>query len=199
MAFTSRLRRSAAVPVVAGLVLAAACSAGETTASPGVTSAPCPGSVHKDRGCIYLGVLSDLANGPFTALGASMNEGQLAFWKQVNQAGGIGGYDIDITTKAEAPSLIPLAFPAVTVPSLVNAGRSLAIPSMLESWRIYSSSDTTVSPRRPFTVTAAISSRNRPAFCAADALVWLANANSSCSSRVIWYARATFSAVLPMW
>ncbi len=107
MAFTSRLRRSAAVPVVAGLLLAAACSAGDSTAGPGVTSTPCPGSTHKDRGCIYLGVLSDLANGPFSALGSSMNEGQLAFWNQVNQAGGIGGYDIDITTNARNTSLDP--------------------------------------------------------------------------------------------
>ena len=44
-----------------------------------------------------------------------------------------------------------------------------------------------------------ISSLNRPAFCAALALCWLATANSSCASRVIWNAVATFSAVTPMW
>ncbi|MEV6058780.1 ABC transporter substrate-binding protein [Nocardia asteroides] len=107
MAFTSRLRRSAVVPVVASLVLVAACSSGESSSEPGVTSAPCPGSTHKDRGCIYLGVLSDLENGPFSALGASMHEGQVAFWNEVNRSGGIGGYDVDITTNTRNTSLDP--------------------------------------------------------------------------------------------
>jgi len=64
---------------------------------------------------------------------------------------------------------------------------------------MYSSSLTTTSPLRVFTVTGAISSLKRPAFCAALAFCWDARANASCSSRVIWKARATFSAVMPMW
>ncbi|MFD3591689.1 ABC transporter substrate-binding protein [Nocardia sp. NPDC058640] len=109
MAFTSRrrLRRFAAIPAVASLVLAAACSSSEPTAVPGVTSTPCPGSAHADRGCIYLGVLSDLENGPFSALGTSMHEGQRAFWNRVNQAGGIGGYDVDITSYTRNTSQDP--------------------------------------------------------------------------------------------
>ncbi|MFF2085931.1 ABC transporter substrate-binding protein [Nocardia sp. NPDC058176] len=109
MAFTRprALRRAAAISVVAGLVLAAACSSGERDYGPGVTSAPCPGSANKDRGCIYLGVLSDLGGGPFAPLGTSMNEGQLAFWNQVNESGGIGGYDIDITTYSRNTSFDP--------------------------------------------------------------------------------------------
>ncbi|MEU4706743.1 ABC transporter substrate-binding protein [Nocardia salmonicida] len=109
MAFTSQrgLRRFAAIPAVASLVLAAACSSSESVAAPGVTSTPCPGSANTERGCIYLGVLSDLANGPFTPLGASMNDGQAAFWKQVNAAGGIGGYDIDISTYTRNTSYDP--------------------------------------------------------------------------------------------
>ncbi|MFC9963980.1 ABC transporter substrate-binding protein [Nocardia ignorata] len=109
MAFPRRrgLRRVAVIPAVAGLVLAAACSAGESEQAPGVSSQPCPGSAHPDRGCLYLGVLSDLADGPFSALGSSMNEGQLAFWNQVNESGGIGGYDIDITTHSRNTSLDP--------------------------------------------------------------------------------------------
>ena len=35
----------------------------------------------------------------------------------------------DISTTAAAPSLMPEALPAVTVPSLLKAGRSLAMPS----------------------------------------------------------------------
>ncbi|MGW5571349.1 ABC transporter substrate-binding protein [Nocardia thailandica] len=93
------LRRLAALPAVACLVLAgASCSADTAAPAPGITSAPCPQSPHTDRGCLYLGVLSDLEGGPFTALGVSMNEGQRAFWDEVNKAGGIGGYDIDLAT-----------------------------------------------------------------------------------------------------
>ncbi len=94
---------------------------------------------------------------------------------------------------------MPEALPAVTVPSLLKAGRSLAIASAVESWRIYSSSATMMSPLRPFTVTGAISSLKRPDFCAAEAFCCEASANASCCSRVIWYLVATFSAVLPMW
>ena len=80
---------------------------------------------------------------------------------------------------------MPDALPAVTVPSLVNAGRSLAIVSVLASWRMYSSSATWMSPLRVFTVTGAISSLKRPDFCAADAFCCEASANASCCSRVI--------------
>ena len=104
-----------------------------------------------------------------------------------------------MSTRAAAPSLIPDALPAVTVPSLLNAGRSRAIPSIVESSRIYSSSETITSPLRVFTVTGSISSLNRPALRAAEAFCCEARANASCCSRVIWKFVATFSAVLPMW
>ncbi len=93
---------------------------------------------------------------------------------------------------------MPEALAAVTVPSLVKAGRSRVIVSRFASWRIYSSSLTTVSPRRPLIVTGTISSLNRPDFCAALAFCCDPSANSSCCSRLIWYLVATFSAVLPM-
>ncbi|HEV2782927.1 MAG TPA: ABC transporter substrate-binding protein [Actinophytocola sp.] len=64
----------------------------------GVTNEPCPGSTHQDRGCIYLGTISDLTEGPFRALAVPITESQKAFWKRVNDQGGIGGYDIDVTT-----------------------------------------------------------------------------------------------------
>jgi ABC-type branched-subunit amino acid transport system substrate-binding protein len=63
----------------------------------GVTSEPCPGSANKDRGCIYLGTLSDLTEGPFAPLAVPITEAQKAFWTRVNQSGGIGGeYDVDV-------------------------------------------------------------------------------------------------------
>ncbi len=71
---------------------------GTITTGQGVTSEPCPDSVNADNGCIYLGVLSDLTEGPFAALAVPITDGQRAFWKKVNEEGGIGGYDIDIDT-----------------------------------------------------------------------------------------------------
>jgi ABC-type branched-subunit amino acid transport system substrate-binding protein len=64
----------------------------------GVTEEPCPNAVNPENGCIYLGVLSDLTDGPFAALAIPITEGQRAFWQRVNQDGGIGGYDVDIDT-----------------------------------------------------------------------------------------------------
>src|SRR5690606_1969115 len=64
----------------------------------GVTEDPCPEAVNPDNGCIYLGTLSDLTVGPFSPLAPAIVEAQKAFWKRVNENGGIGGYDIDVTT-----------------------------------------------------------------------------------------------------
>lgn len=64
--------------------------------STGVTAEACPDAVNADNGCIYLGVLSDLTEGPFAALAVPLTDGQRAFWKQVNEKGGIGGFDVDI-------------------------------------------------------------------------------------------------------
>ncbi|WP_233359023.1 ABC transporter substrate-binding protein [Thermomonospora amylolytica] len=65
---------------------------------PGVTRKPCPNAVNPDNGCIYLGIISDLSAGPFHELGKPITHAQKAFWNRVNQQGGIGGYDIDVTT-----------------------------------------------------------------------------------------------------
>ena len=52
-----------------------------------------------EQDCIYLGVLSDLTEGPFRALAVPITEGQKAFWKRVNDQGGIGGrYEVNIET-----------------------------------------------------------------------------------------------------
>ncbi|HEX6232387.1 MAG TPA: ABC transporter substrate-binding protein [Jiangellaceae bacterium] len=64
----------------------------------GVTEEACPDAVNPDNGCIYLGVLSDLSEGPFAPVAVPITAGQEAFWKRVNDAGGIGGFDIDIST-----------------------------------------------------------------------------------------------------
>jgi ABC-type branched-subunit amino acid transport system substrate-binding protein len=71
---------------------------GEVATDLGVTEEPCPEATNEDNGCIYLGVLSDLTQGPFAPLGVEIVEGQRAFWQRVNDNGGIAGHDIDIDT-----------------------------------------------------------------------------------------------------
>lgn len=63
----------------------------------GVTSEPCPGSTNPDNGCIYLGVISDLTEGPFVPLALEVVKGQEAFWKTINDAGGVNGFDVNVS------------------------------------------------------------------------------------------------------
>jgi ABC-type branched-subunit amino acid transport system substrate-binding protein len=65
----------------------------------GVTPAPCPDAVNADNGCIYLGVISDLTDGPFAPLGVPLTQAQEDFWGVVNDAGGIDGWDVVITAE----------------------------------------------------------------------------------------------------
>jgi ABC-type branched-subunit amino acid transport system substrate-binding protein len=53
--------------------------------------------VDQNKGCIYLGIISDLTEGPFRALAVPITDAQKAFWKRVNASGGIGGYEVDVT------------------------------------------------------------------------------------------------------
>ncbi len=107
---TVRRRMVAALAVPLALtLLATGCRANESTNAPqtgkegnkvdfGVTNEPCPQAIDKTKGCIYLGTMSDLTEGPFKALAVPITEAQKAFWKRVNTQGGIGGYEIDVTT-----------------------------------------------------------------------------------------------------
>lgn len=108
-----RLRRARGVlaAAVVGVLLVSGCSGAEegSEIGPGVTSEPCPQAVDESKGCIYLGVLSDLGGGPFEALGRALQDGQRAFWAQVNRSGGIGGkYEVDNTTYVENTSYDPV-------------------------------------------------------------------------------------------
>ncbi len=114
---STRWRRTAAT-VGALAVFAAACG-GESGATflpieiatpaeniifdSGVTEEPCAlpaaGVSNEGNGCIYLGILSDLTEGPFAPLGAVIQDGQQNFWGRVNASGGIGGFDIDTYTR----------------------------------------------------------------------------------------------------
>jgi ABC-type branched-subunit amino acid transport system substrate-binding protein len=70
---------------------------GDEASAPGVTEEACPDAVNEDNGCIYLGTISDLTQGPFAPLGVPITDAQEAFWQRVNEDGGIGGYDINVT------------------------------------------------------------------------------------------------------
>lgn len=69
---------------------------GDTATGPGVTSEPCPDAVDEEKGCIYLGMISDLT-GPFAPVGVPLTAGGKAFWAQVNADGGIGDYEVNVT------------------------------------------------------------------------------------------------------
>ena len=107
MTVQRRLVAALAVPIVLAM-LVAGCRAKESTAPQsgkegnkvdfGVTNEPCKDAVDKNHGCIYLGTMSDLTEGPFKALAVPITDAQKAFWKRVNSQGGIGGYEIDVTT-----------------------------------------------------------------------------------------------------
>jgi ABC-type branched-subunit amino acid transport system substrate-binding protein len=96
-----------AVPLAVALAVAG-CRSQESTAPQtgkegtkvdfGVTNEPCPKAVDTSKGCIYLGTISDLTEGPFKVLGVPITDAQRAFWQRVNDQGGIGGYEIDVTT-----------------------------------------------------------------------------------------------------
>lgn len=103
-------RNLAAVAVALfGLALVGSACRGDDGAAPaegkggikvdfGITGEKCPQSTSADRGCIYLGTISDLTEGPFKTLAVPITDAQKAFWKRVNDQGGIGGYDVDVTS-----------------------------------------------------------------------------------------------------
>ena len=95
-----KVRKAGALLAALALV-ATGCSrggeGGDAAAAPGVTEEACPEAVNEDNGCIYLGTISDLTQGPFAPLGVAITDAQKAFWQRVNEDGGIGGYDIDVT------------------------------------------------------------------------------------------------------
>jgi ABC-type branched-subunit amino acid transport system substrate-binding protein len=99
---------AAMVVLLATAVLATGCRGGDSAGTQegkegiktdvGVTDEACPQAVDQGKGCIYLGSISDLTEGPFKTLAVPITESQKAFWQRVNEAGGIGGYEIDVTT-----------------------------------------------------------------------------------------------------
>ena len=94
-----RMLRAVAGVAVATLVLTGCRGGGDDAegAGPGITAEPCPDAVNEDNGCIYLGAISDLTKGPFAPLAGPITDAQKAFWQRVNEDGGVGGYDVNIS------------------------------------------------------------------------------------------------------
>jgi len=100
--------RQSVVAALAVILAVGGCRAQESTAAQtgkdgekfdfGVTNEPCPQAIDTSKGCIYLGVISDLTEGPFKVLGVPITDAQKAFWRRVNEQGGIGSYEVDVTT-----------------------------------------------------------------------------------------------------
>ena len=99
MRISRHLLRAGVGAAVAALVLTGCrSSGGSDSAADGITDEACPQAVNDDNGCIYLGVISDLTKGPFAPLAVPITDAQKAFWQKVNEDGGVGGYDVDVTT-----------------------------------------------------------------------------------------------------
>ncbi len=96
------IQRATVAMAAAALVLTGCGRGGDDSAEavPGVTDKPCPNAIDKEKGCIYLGVISDLT-GAFKGVGVPLTAGGKAFWDKVNADGGIGDYEIDITTNVK--------------------------------------------------------------------------------------------------
>ena len=97
------IRRLSVAAVVSALVLTACGrggdddnAGGDGSVGPGVTEEPCPDAVDETKGCIYLGTISDLT-GAFKGVGVPLTAGGAAFWQYVNENGGVGGYEVNVT------------------------------------------------------------------------------------------------------
>ncbi len=123
---------------------------GDVATDVGVTSEPCPGSTNEDRGCIYLGTLSDLTEGPFRALAVPLTDGQKAFWKRVNDGDGINGkYDVDVTTYVRDNKYNPQEHVAKLreiLPNVLALAQSLGTPMTIAAKDIMDENDLVAVP-----------------------------------------------------
>lgn len=125
-------------------------AAGDIATDVGVTTEPCPDSENQDRGCIYLGVLSDLTEGPFRALAVPLTDGQEAFWNRVNAGEGIGGqFDVNITTYTRDNKYNPQEHVArlrEILPNVLALAQSLGTPMTIAARDIMDENDLVAIP-----------------------------------------------------
>ncbi|GAA4685376.1 ABC transporter substrate-binding protein [Nocardioides nanhaiensis] len=117
--------------------------------APGVTSEACPDAVNEDNGCIFLGTISDLTAGPFAPLGVPITEAQEAFWQRVNEDGGIGGYDINVTEYVRDNLYNPETHAQVYAeiePEVLALAQSLGSPTTLAILEQMKGSDVIAAP-----------------------------------------------------
>jgi ABC-type branched-subunit amino acid transport system substrate-binding protein len=123
---------------------------GDVKTDKGVTEEPCPGSRNADRGCIFLGTLSDLTEGPFAPLGVTIVDGQKAFWDRVNAEGGIGGqYDVDVERYVRDNKYNPQEHVArlrEIEPDVLALAQSLGTPMTIAALPIMDQNDLVASP-----------------------------------------------------
>lgn len=103
----------------------------EIVTGTGVTEEPCPDAVNEDNGCIYLGVISDLSIGAFASYGPEIVRGHEDFWQRVNEAGGIAGYDIDVSENIRDGEYDPQVYPQVyreIEPNILALAETLGTP-----------------------------------------------------------------------
>jgi ABC-type branched-subunit amino acid transport system substrate-binding protein len=116
----------------------------------GVTTAPCPGSTQQNRGCIYLGILSDLTEGPFRALAVPITDGQKAFWKRVNDGNGIGGkYDVNVDKYTRDNKYNPQEHVAKfreIEPNVLALAQTLGTPTTLAALDLYKDAEVIGAP-----------------------------------------------------
>ena len=156
MTTRTRWRLPTAAMVSAVALALTACGAEDKAATggvktdTGVTAEPCPGSANKDRGCIYLGILSDLTEGPFVPLAVPLTAAQKDFWTRVNANGGIGGkYDVDVTKYTRDNKYNPeeqVAKLREIEPDVLALNQSLGTAPTLAGLEIQKSNDIVASP-----------------------------------------------------
>jgi ABC-type branched-subunit amino acid transport system substrate-binding protein len=114
---------------------------GELKTGAGVTTEPCRNSQNQDRGCIYLGILSDLTEGPFAPLAVAITDGQVAFWNRVNASGGIGGeFDVDVETNTRDNKYDPeehVTKYREIEPEILALAQTLGTPTTLAALDLY--------------------------------------------------------------
>ncbi len=124
-------------------------AAGEVKTGKGITSEPCPGG-NADRGCIYLGILSDLTVGPFAPLAVPIVDGQEDFWKRVNEQGGIGEkYDVNVTKYTRDNKYNPQEHVAKLreiEPKVLALAQSLGTPMTLAALPLMKQNDLVAAP-----------------------------------------------------
>ncbi len=121
----------------------------EVATDVGVTAEPCPGG-DPDRGCIYLGVLTD-ESGPFAGAAPGLYAGQQLFWGTVNAEGGIGGaYDVALPESLKKDTQYDPAKFVADYNQIANdvaaVAQSLGTPQTLAALPDYARDNTVAAP-----------------------------------------------------